>query len=93
MALPDIVKKIFLAPVLYIVIIILFSLIQPTKDVTDTPRISMNCPNTVSFSQSNWSNLSAGDHLSYSTGCYALNWDMIAFVGGLTLLAVWGWLT
>ncbi len=91
MAVPDIVKKIFLSPVLYIVIIILFSLIQPMKDLTDTPRAAMNCPNTPNFNQANWSNLSANDHTNYSTGCYALNWDMLAFVGGLILLALWGW--
>lgn len=91
MVLPDLVKKIFLSPVLYIVILVLFSLIQPLKDVTDPPRATMNCPNTATFNQANWTNLSANDHTSYSTGCYILNWDMLLFVGGLVALAIYGW--
>lgn len=93
MALPSVVKKIFLLPLLFLVLLVLASLIEPTKTITDIPRGDMNCPNTNNFNQTQWDNSisDANNHTIYSTGCYALHWDMFAFVGGLTALAIWGW--
>ncbi len=92
MAVPKLLVKILMFPVLFVFLITLFSLIEPMITLTDIPRDSMNCPNTVAFDSVAWGNLSASDHLLYSTGCYALNWDMLVFIGLLAILGVWGWL-
>ena len=91
MVLPNWIKKVFMFPVLVIVILVLFSLIEPMKTMSDTPRSDMNCPNTPTFNQTAWDSMSELDHLNYSTGCYAINWDMILFIGGLCMIAVIGW--
>jgi hypothetical protein len=87
MALP----KVF--PFLVIVLLMLSSLIEPLKTEVDGPRGTMNCPNTVSFNQTAWSNLNARDHMTYSTSCYFLNWTVLLFIGLLSAFAVWGWMT
>lgn len=91
MALPKFFKMLFLFPILLLVIIVLNSLIEPMEANTDPNRASMNCPNTPSFDAVAWNNLSKWSHLTYSTECYILNWDVILFVGLLTGAAIWGW--
>lgn len=90
---PSFVKKIFLFPILIFVLLVLSSLIEPMKTETDVPRNSMNCPNSPTFNQTLWDNQTENQHTIYSTGCYGLHWDVIAFIGGLTALAIFGWFT
>ena len=91
MTLPSLIKKIFLFPILFIVLIVLASLIQPMITLTDSPRNDMNCPLTNNFNQTQWDSMTQYQHTIYSTGCYALHWDVIAFIGMLSGLAMWGW--
>lgn len=93
MALPKGLIKLILLPVLFVTLIILASLITPMKDLTDGPRKAMNCPGTTTFNQTAWTAQTSSQHTIYSTGCYALHWDVIAFIGLLTVVAIWGWYT
>jgi hypothetical protein len=91
MALPKFIIKLFMLPILFIVLIVLASLIEPLKTMTDSPRGDMNCPNTSNFNQTAWSEMDSYKHIGYSTGCYLLNWDVLLFVGLLSAVAIWGW--
>jgi hypothetical protein len=91
MAFPDWIKKISIFPILIVVILILFSLIEPMKTLTDIPRTSMNCPNTISFNVTAWDELDSHRHLIYSTTCLALNLDVLLFIGLLLIAAIIGW--
>jgi hypothetical protein len=91
MKLPSLFVKLLMLPLLIIVILVLFSLIEPMKVMTDIPRISMNCPNTNSFDSTAWNSMSSSNHTIYSTSCYALNWDMLIFIVAIGGLAVWAW--
>ena len=93
MVLPKFTKKLFLFPILIIVLIVLNSFIDPFKTIVDPVRTNMNCPNTDTFNATAWANLSQWDHLQYSTECYALNWSMLGFIGLLTIFAIWGWMS
>lgn len=93
MSLPKFLVKIFNFPLLVGVLLILSSLIEPMKVLTDVPRGAMNCPGTTVFNQTAWSLMTSAQHTIYATGCYALNWDVLAFVGGLLIIAIWGWMT
>lgn len=91
--LPKFVKKLFLAPILLVVLLVLNSLIEPMKTLVDIPRVAMNCPNTATFDSVAWNALNAYQHTIYSTGCYMLNWSMLLFIGLLIIIAIWGWMT
>jgi hypothetical protein len=91
MVFPNWIKKILMFPILIVVILILFSLIDPMKIMTDIPREAMNCPNTISFNQTAWGELNDNHHLMYSTACLALNADVLAFIGILLIAAIIGW--
>ena len=91
MALPSFLRKLFLFPILIIVLLILSALVEPTKTLTDVPREAMNCPNTDVFNQTAWDSQTAFQFTIYGTTCYALNLYMLLFIGLLGILALWGW--
>lgn len=90
---PEFIKKFLLFPILIVVLLILSSLIEPMITLTDLPRNAMNCPLSQDFNQTAWDLMTTSQHTIYSTGCYALNWDVLIFIGLLSALAIWGWFT
>jgi hypothetical protein len=91
--LPKGLIKVLMFPILIVALLVLNSLIEPMKILTDLPRNAMNCPATASFNATAWSAMTGSQHMIYSTGCYALNGTVIGFIGLLTILAIWGWMS